>query len=67
MSEGDVGPTDDVTAAVRSTGLSDHIVRALMAADLKLPNRHTVDTIGFTFAQRRAIDDYRRQRRREGD
>jgi hypothetical protein len=36
-----------------------------MDAGLEVPNRSTVDVIGFTFAQRQAIDEHSRRRQRE--
>ncbi len=64
-SEGASTPADDVTATPHGSGLSDNIVRALMDAGLEVPNRSTVDVIGFTFAQRQAIDEHSRRRQRE--
>jgi hypothetical protein len=34
-------------------------------ADQGVPSRDTVDVIGFTFAQRRAIEEYGKRRQRE--
>ena len=56
--EGDSTPDPAVTATWRRTGLSWHVVRALMAAGLEVPDRGTVDAIGYTSVQMRALDRY---------